>query len=67
MLFTGGTAIPKQETWFGSKVVGNNIFPRLRSPSTETAVDYLEEAQTIKNLSFVKNDYGVSRQKRPSQ
>ena len=67
MLFTGGTAIPKQETRFGSKVVCNNIFPRLRSPSTETAVDYLEEARTVKNLSLVKNDYGVSRQKRPSQ
>ena len=48
----GGTTIPKQETRFGSKVVCNNIFPRLHSPSTETAVDYLEEARTVKKSQF---------------
>ena len=48
----GVPAIPKQETRFGSKVVCNNIFPRLRSPSTETAVDYLEEARTVKKSQF---------------
>jgi hypothetical protein len=40
-------------TRFGSKVVCDNIFPQLRSPSTETAVDYLEEAQDHQQISVL--------------